>query len=84
MLNEFKDRWAEELPSMLWMYHTTPRTSTNEIPFNLVFGTEVVIPVEIELLTMQIKCYDELSNPVQLKANLDLLKTFKIKPTFGC
>lgn len=59
---------------MLSSYYTTPRTSINETSFNLVFGMEAVIPVEIGLPTMQIEHYDESSNPVQLRANLNLLE----------
>lgn len=47
--DEAKDRWVEELSSMLWAYHIMPRALTNEIPFNLVFGIEAMIPVEVGL-----------------------------------
>ncbi|RDY14054.1 Tf2-9, partial [Mucuna pruriens] len=46
-LEEAKGRWAEELPHVLWSYHTTPHSTTNETPFRLTFRTEAVIPVEI-------------------------------------
>ncbi|RDX93796.1 hypothetical protein CR513_23884, partial [Mucuna pruriens] len=46
-LEEAKGRWVEELPHVLWSYHTTPQSTTNETPFRLTFGTEAVIPVEI-------------------------------------
>lgn len=72
-LNEAKGRWVEELPSILWAHHTTPRTLINETSFSLVFGMEAMISIEIGLQTMQIVCHDESSNPVQLRANLDLL-----------
>ncbi|KAL0440564.1 UNVERIFIED_CONTAM: hypothetical protein Slati_2539400 [Sesamum latifolium] len=31
--------WVEELTSVLWSYRTTPRGSTGESPFTLVYGT---------------------------------------------
>lgn len=65
--------------SMLWVYHTTSRTLTNETPFNLVFGMGIMIPVKIGLLTMWIKHYDESSNLIQLRANLNLLKETRDK-----
>lgn len=43
-------------------------------PFNLAFGTEVVIPIEIRLPTMWIECFDEVTNSDQLMAIHDLLK----------
>lgn len=51
-LDEAKGRWLEELPSMLWAYYITPRALTNEMPFKLVFGIEMVILVEIGLPTL--------------------------------
>ncbi|KAL2227023.1 UNVERIFIED_CONTAM: Retrovirus-related Pol polyprotein from transposon [Sesamum indicum] len=42
-----KKEWSDELPGVLWAYRTTPRTSTGETPFSLVYGSEAVIPAEI-------------------------------------
>jgi hypothetical protein len=39
--------WAEPLPEILWSYHTTVQTSTGETPFKIVYGTDAMIPVEI-------------------------------------
>ncbi|KAL0420618.1 UNVERIFIED_CONTAM: Ribonuclease HI [Sesamum latifolium] len=39
--------WVEELTSVMWSYRTTPRGSTGESPFTLVYGTEAVIPVNL-------------------------------------
>lgn len=61
-LDESKDRWLDELPGVLWTNHMTPYTSTNKTPFNLIFDTEVVILIEIELSTMRIEHFKESSN----------------------
>ncbi|RDX67131.1 hypothetical protein CR513_54023, partial [Mucuna pruriens] len=39
-LEEAKGRWAQELPQVLWSYHTTPHSTTQETPFRLTFGTD--------------------------------------------
>ncbi|KAI3795496.1 hypothetical protein L1987_38151 [Smallanthus sonchifolius] len=39
--------WLEELPSVLWAVRTTQKTSYDHTPYNLVFGSEAVIPAEI-------------------------------------
>lgn len=39
--------WVEELLSVLWAYRTTPRTSTGETPFSMVYSSEAVLPAEI-------------------------------------
>ena len=47
-LDDVKGKWAEELPSVLWAYRTTPRRSTGEI-FSLMYGAEAVIPAKVNL-----------------------------------
>ncbi|KAL0803550.1 hypothetical protein YC2023_075026 [Brassica napus] len=41
-------RWADELEGVLWSHRTTPRRATGETPFALVYGTECMIPAEVE------------------------------------
>ncbi|KAJ9544306.1 hypothetical protein OSB04_024013 [Centaurea solstitialis] len=48
-LKEAKRKWVEELPSVLWANRTTPRTSTGQTPFSLVYGCEAVLPIESQL-----------------------------------
>ncbi|RDY11318.1 hypothetical protein CR513_04041, partial [Mucuna pruriens] len=73
-LEEAKGRWAEELPQVLWSYHTTPHSTTNETPFRLTFGTEVVIPVEIGEPSARTTLFEPSENETKLRANLDMLQ----------
>ncbi|XP_024016193.1 uncharacterized protein LOC112089676 [Eutrema salsugineum] len=41
-------RWADELEGVLWSHRTTPRRATGETPFALVYGSECVIPPEVD------------------------------------
>ena len=54
-LDKSKEKWVEELPSVLWAYRTTPRRSTSATPFSLSYGMEAVIPLEVGLPTMRTK-----------------------------
>ena len=58
---------------MLWAYRTTVRIPTGETPFKMAFGTEVVIPVEIGVLSIRRAWYNEQSNDEGLKLALDCL-----------
>ena len=49
-----KDKWAEELPNILWAYWTTPKRSKEDIPFFLTYGVEAVILVEINLCSARV------------------------------
>ena len=68
-----KGAWPEELPSVLWTYKTTARTPIGETPFNLTYGAEAVILVEIRLTSLRKEFFDEHNNDDQLKLNLDCL-----------
>jgi hypothetical protein len=68
-----KGLWPEELLNVLWAYRMTARTPIGETPFQLTYGTKVVIPVEIGLTNWRINHHDESSNNSQLRMNLDLL-----------
>ena len=62
-----KGAWPEELPNVLWAYRTMTRTPTGETPFNLTYGTEAVIPVEVGLTSLRREFFDEQNNDDQLK-----------------
>ena len=41
--------WDLELPSALWAYRTSVKTSTRFTPFHLVYGKEALLPIKVEL-----------------------------------
>ena len=68
-----KGIWPDELPSVLWAYHTTARTPTGETPFRLVYGTDAIIPVEVGLTSYQVENHSEDKNEDALRLQLDLV-----------
>ncbi|KAK4841852.1 hypothetical protein QYF36_011535 [Acer negundo] len=66
-----KSEWAEKLPEILWSYRTTPRRSTRETPFSLVYGSEAVIPIETRLSTARSENPDNEQNNLELSFELD-------------
>ncbi|RDY10138.1 Tf2-6, partial [Mucuna pruriens] len=73
-LEEAKGRWAEELPQVLWSYHTTPHSTTGETPFRLTYGSDAMIPVEIGEPSPRTVLFESAGNEEELRANLDLLQ----------
>uniref|UniRef100_A0A2N9I389 Uncharacterized protein n=1 Tax=Fagus sylvatica TaxID=28930 RepID=A0A2N9I389_FAGSY len=71
-LEEAKGRWVEELPTVLWTFRTTPRSSTGETPYSLTYGVEAVIPLEVGLPTLRSEEYDQDNNELVLAKDLDL------------
>ena len=48
----YKD-WHEKFPFALHTYHTMVRTSTRATRFFLVYGMEVVLPIEVEIPSLR-------------------------------
>jgi transposase InsO family protein len=78
-----KDKnWAEPLPEILWAYHTTIQTSTGETPFRMVYGTDTMIPVEINPPSWRRETLTTDANKEALQENLDLLEEVREKAHF--
>ena len=44
-----KGKWVEELPNVLWAYRTMLKRSTGGSPFAMAYGTEAIIPLEVDI-----------------------------------
>ncbi|KAL6319621.1 hypothetical protein AAG906_020698 [Vitis piasezkii] len=65
--------WSEKLPFALWAYRTSFRTSTGATPFSLVYGMEVVMPVEIEVGSLRVALEHQIAETDWLRARYDQL-----------
>eukprot|EP00253_Pinus_taeda_P033683 PITA_33683 len=45
--------WATRLPKALWAYRTTWRSTTSYSPYQLVFGKQLIFPIEFEIQTLR-------------------------------
>jgi len=55
--------WADRLPEALWAYRTTWRNTTGYTPYQLVYGKQVLLPIEFQVKTFR--------TAAQLSLNLD-------------
>jgi hypothetical protein len=71
-----KDRrdWHEKLSEALWAYRTTYRTPTQSTPYTLVFGTEAVLPLEVQVPSLRIAVHEGLTNEENAKLRLEELE----------
>jgi transposase InsO family protein len=72
-LEKAKHAWVDELPFVLWSLRTTPNAATQETPFFLVHGSEVVLPVEITHEALRIVAYNETNSTEALQDDVDAL-----------
>ena len=59
------------------MYRRTVRTPTGETPFKLAYGSEAVIPTEVDMANHRVTMYQDKDNEEQLRLNLDLIDEVK-------
>ncbi|XP_060967847.1 uncharacterized protein LOC133035718 [Cannabis sativa] len=50
-LDSAKGRWVDEPPQVLWAHITTKKIATGHTPFSLAFGSEEMLPVEVNIST---------------------------------
>ena len=46
--------WDDNVPAIPWAYRTTYKRETNQTPFKLVYGQEVVVPLHFRQHTLEI------------------------------
>ena len=46
--------WAKKLPFALWGYKASIPTSTGATPYSLVYGSEAVLPIEVEMQSLKV------------------------------
>ena len=69
--------WHLEINLSLWAYKTIIRTPTRAMPFSLVYGSKVILPLEVEIPSLRVSLYglitdeDHRSMRVQELENLD-------------
>nr|KYP52363.1 Retrovirus-related Pol polyprotein from transposon 17.6 [Cajanus cajan] len=72
-LQDAKTNWVDNLSQVLWLYHTTPHSSTHETPFRLVYETDAVIPIEIGEPSFRVTSFSEEGSEEGRRADLDIL-----------
>ncbi|KAL2230840.1 UNVERIFIED_CONTAM: hypothetical protein Sindi_1678400 [Sesamum indicum] len=71
--------WTEKLTNVPWAYRTTPRGTTGESLFTIVYGMEAVIPTELGIPSYRILQFSQENSTTLLKENLDLTKELREK-----
>ncbi|XP_070009863.1 uncharacterized protein [Nicotiana sylvestris] len=66
-------QWNEQLPFALLGYRTTMRTSVGVTPYLLVYGTEAVIPAEVEIPLLRTIVEGEIEDSEWVKTRLEQL-----------
>ena len=60
---ETSQDWFEKLPFALWAYCTSFRTSKGATPYFIVYGMQVVLPVDIEMGSLRVALKQHIFEP---------------------
>ena len=82
MTHTYKD-WHEMLPFALMAYRTSIRTSTGTTPYSLVYGTEAVLPVEVEIPSLRVLAETDLDEVEWVRKRVDQLNLIDEKKDEG-
>jgi len=44
--------WDIKIHHVVWVYNTTYKTTTRYSPFQLTYGREALLPIELEVMTL--------------------------------
>ena len=58
---------------LMWAYHNTPQSTTGETPFSLVYGSNAMIPIEIQESSPRFQSFVAEESNEERTVNLDLL-----------
>jgi hypothetical protein len=58
-LKPYIRKWVKELPSVLWALHTTLSRAMGHTPFSLVYGSEAMLPTEVEHKSFHMQHFSE-------------------------
>ncbi|XP_075665329.1 uncharacterized protein LOC142634989 [Castanea sativa] len=73
--------WAEKLPFTLWGYKISICASTGVAPYSLVYGSEVVLPIKVEIQSLRVLVETKVLEEDQAKARYEQLALIDEKRT---
>jgi hypothetical protein len=65
--------WHDRLFEALWAYRVTVCTPTQATPYSLVYGSEAVLPLEVQLPSLRVAIHEEITNDEQIRLRLQEL-----------
>ena len=78
MLKKFVGRWVEGLLAVLWSLRTTPNRSTGLTPFFLTYGSEAVLPSDLDYGAPRVKAFDPSTTAEAQRDAMEILEEARL------
>ncbi|TYK05790.1 uncharacterized protein E5676_scaffold98G002940 [Cucumis melo var. makuwa] len=79
IVSKSKRDWQKRIGEALWTYRTTHRTPIGVTPYSLVYGVEVVLPLEREIPSLRMAVQEGLTTEDNVKLRLQELEALDEK-----
>jgi hypothetical protein len=73
-LNKHGKKWAAKLPSVPWSLRIMSSRAMGFTPFFLVYGSEAMLPTDVEYGSPRLKAYNEKNNNATREDSLNQLE----------
>ena len=70
-IDKSKGLWKKEFLNILWAYHFSPQTTTNQTPSLLTYGTDAMIPIEVGEPSTRRLLFQEQHNKENIRVELE-------------
>jgi transposase InsO family protein len=58
--------WHNRLVEALWVYRVTVRTLMQATPYSFIYGSEAILPLEVQLPSLRVAIHEEITNDEQI------------------
>ena len=63
--------WLEKFSFALWVYHMSFHTSVGGTSYSLVYGIEVILPIEVEMGSLRVVLEQQISKTKSTQPRFD-------------
>ncbi|XP_070041184.1 uncharacterized protein [Nicotiana tomentosiformis] len=69
-VSKYKRDWHDRIEEALWSYRTTHRTPIQETPYALIYGVEVVLPLERQIPSLRLAIQEGITDEENARLRL--------------
>jgi hypothetical protein len=76
--SQYATRWLAKLPHVIWGLRTQVSSATGYSPFFLVYGSEAILPTDLDFGAPRIQQYEEGTAEETCKVNINNIEEHRV------